>query len=483
MDLSPAIDIETLPAKVVLPSPAPRPSGICSTSPSMTTSSSTTPLPPRSIASAAASRPPLTQATILRMGHLAHSTDRRASRLEAIVPGMIESALAAAVTPLRESIDTLTARIDVCYLYMWEHIVLSYKLHFHDFKESSIKELRLGQDEFEDEETENQSLLAIEQTNKYDFLALVAITKPGEAENSCQTQETILALMAGSDSKEEEEDKKDQKTNRVEESMHLIFNEGHNQTHQGMVDHLEDLGMNPPNTKRCHVGKSPIPPTSSPVMLDSELEDISASIPSASNPSSQKPNKNILKYLEIGKEKYFRTKPLLRGRTFHTKILSIDVVKRGHLFLDTKLLVLGKEVVEFYMNLTILEGKVITSTINGVELVFDHIRLGEILKFPTNELFSQGRVSTRARKVLKGEMAPFHKLLFDIVHKEILPRDIDDMTIYWPSLMIKHMARIVDPQPGSHQLAYGSLLSIVFKDFSVPLGEGKSLTRVDIVTK
>ncbi|KAH0633610.1 hypothetical protein KY284_036396, partial [Solanum tuberosum] len=55
--------------------------------------------------------------------------------------------------------------------------------------------------------------------------------------------------------------------------------------------------------------------------------------------------------------------------------------------------------------------------------------------------------------------------------------------IDWPSLMIKHMARIVDPQLGSHQLAYGNLFSIVFKEFSVPLGEGRSLTREDILTR
>ncbi|KAK6784555.1 hypothetical protein RDI58_018010 [Solanum bulbocastanum] len=67
----------------------------------------------------------------------------------------------------------------------------------------------MSKDESKDEEAENQSLLAIEQTDKYDFLALVAITEPGEKENICQTQETIQALMAGSDSEEEEEEEED----------------------------------------------------------------------------------------------------------------------------------------------------------------------------------------------------------------------------------------------------------------------------------
>ncbi|KAG5600527.1 hypothetical protein H5410_031897 [Solanum commersonii] len=70
----------------------------------------------------------------------------------------------------------------------------------------------MSENEFEDEEAENQSLFEIEQSDKYDFLALVAITEPGELENSCQTQDTILALMAGS---EEEEDEKEDKQDQV----------------------------------------------------------------------------------------------------------------------------------------------------------------------------------------------------------------------------------------------------------------------------
>ncbi|XP_049410663.1 uncharacterized protein LOC125873857 [Solanum stenotomum] len=80
----------------------------------MTPSSSTAPLPPRSAASAVASRPPLTQAAILRIGHLAHFTDRRASGLEATVPEMVERALIAVVTPLGVCIDALATMIVMC---------------------------------------------------------------------------------------------------------------------------------------------------------------------------------------------------------------------------------------------------------------------------------------------------------------------------------------------------------------------------------
>jgi len=54
--------------------------------------------------------------------------------------------------------------------------------------------------------------------------------------------------------------------------------------------------------------------------------------------------------------------------------------------------------------------------------------------------------------------------------------------IDWPSLMIKHMARVADPQPGSHQLAFGNLLTRVFTAFVVPLGEGRALTCADMIT-
>ncbi|KAH0665440.1 hypothetical protein KY285_026646 [Solanum tuberosum] len=274
------------------------------------------------------------------------------------------------------------------------------------------------------------------------------------------------------------------------------------------------------------LGKAPVPPSSSPFILDSESDDISASNPSEAYSQSKKASKNMKKFLEMGKEKYFRTKHMLRGRTFHPYILSIDVVKRvcellnfqgwGDLFLDTELLVHEKEVVEFYTNLKVLEENVVTSTMKGVELVFDRIRLGEILCTPSVGLaeyvwatdeqcilktkYSQGRVTSKARKVLKGEMAPVHKLLFELVHKVVLPRghrrhisSFRDMGIAnaleikepvnWPSLMIKHMARVTAPQPGSHQLAFGNLFTRMFTAFVVPLGEGRALTCADMFTQ
>jgi len=48
------------------------------------------------------------------MGKLAHCTDRRASRIEPTVPGMIERSLTNVMTPLSVFIDALATRIAVC---------------------------------------------------------------------------------------------------------------------------------------------------------------------------------------------------------------------------------------------------------------------------------------------------------------------------------------------------------------------------------
>ena len=95
-------------------------------------------------------------------------------------------------------------------------------------------------------------------------------------------------------------------------------------------------------------------------------------------------------------------------------------------------------------------------------------------------------------------MSPFHKLVFEVVHKVIIPRGerrheanfrdmglghaLDTMRpINWHSLIIKHMVRIVDPKK-PHQLAYGNLFTTVFKEFGIPLKDDRSLSKYDMFT-
>ena len=54
--------------------------------------------------------------------------------------------------------------------------------------------------------------------------------------------------------------------------------------------------------------------------------------------------------------------------------------------------------------------------------------------------------------------------------------------INWPSLIIKHIVRIVDPKKPD-QLAYGNLLTTMFKEFGVPLKDGRSLSKYEMFTQ
>ncbi|KAH0773757.1 hypothetical protein KY290_010894 [Solanum tuberosum] len=128
------------------------------------------------------------------------------------------------------------------------------------------------------------------------------------------------------------------------------------------------------------------------------------------------------------------------------------------------------EVVEFATNLTVLEGNVITSTVNGVILVFDHIRLGEILKIPTNGLVEYAWLTDEnclLTSKFSQEILPRGHTRHDACFRDLgVTHALEKMEpIDWPSLMIKHLARIVDPQPGSHQLTYGNLLPIMLRTF------------------
>ena len=74
--------------------------------------------------------------------------------------------------------------------------------------------------------------------------------------------------------------------------------------------------------KRRRLGKSPIHSSVSPMILDSETDDVSKGKHSETPQSKSKSAKrNVDKFLKVGKKKYFQSKTVLRGRTFHLDIL------------------------------------------------------------------------------------------------------------------------------------------------------------------
>jgi len=113
VDTSLEVDIDSLPAEEALPTPALGPSGTSTSTPSQAPSFFAASLPPIAAAGTTAIRTPITQAMLLKMGHLAHSTDVRDSRIEAEVPWMIERVITDVLTPLKASIDALSTRVDV----------------------------------------------------------------------------------------------------------------------------------------------------------------------------------------------------------------------------------------------------------------------------------------------------------------------------------------------------------------------------------
>lgn len=109
-----------------------------------------------------------------------------------------------------------------------------------------------------------------------------------------------------------------------------------------------------------------------------------------------------------------------------------------NLFYNTETPVFETEVVESYENLAIMEGDVATSKVHGVDIVFEKLKLGEILRIPSFGLaeyvlkehagcvltskFIKERVIDVRHKVYKEDLRLFLKLLFKVVHKGVFPK-------------------------------------------------------------
>ncbi|WMV46680.1 hypothetical protein MTR67_040065 [Solanum verrucosum] len=95
-DTSLVINVEMLPTEAILPPQASEPTCIPSTSTSTSPGSSIIPLPTTIVVVATSSRP-LSPRPLFKMGHMAQSAYVRASRVEVVVPGLIEWAIVAAL--------------------------------------------------------------------------------------------------------------------------------------------------------------------------------------------------------------------------------------------------------------------------------------------------------------------------------------------------------------------------------------------------
>ncbi|KAH0765048.1 hypothetical protein KY285_000919 [Solanum tuberosum] len=103
-------------------------------------------------------------------------------------------------------------------------------------------------------------------------------------------------------------------------------------------------------------------------------------------------------------------------------------------------------------------------------------------------------------RVDKGAMLPLHKILFDVVHKILLPRSqkrtepnyldltlmellISKVQINLPTLVLSHIHRICVHDDKDHGLGYGFWLGEVFEYFRVPVKEWQEQTTKDVLGK
>ncbi|KAH0636247.1 hypothetical protein KY290_036673 [Solanum tuberosum] len=179
-----------------------------------------------------------------------------------------------------------------------------------------------------------------------------------------------------------------------------------------------------------------------------------------------------------------------------------------------------KETREFYINVVGFSSS-ITSKVGGIYFTLTDEVLSKILSVPNvgwchyvkrtwpplEGLSSALEISRRFAhdpmlegytRVDKGAMLPLHKLLFDVVHKIILPRSqkrteanyldltlmellISKVQINLPKLVLNHIHRICVHDDKDHGLGYGFWLGKIFEYFRVSVIEWQEQTTKNVL--
>ncbi|GAB2268097.1 hypothetical protein Dimus_003074 [Dionaea muscipula] len=177
---------------------------------------------------------------------------------------------------------------------------------------------------------------------------------------------------------------------------------------------------------------------------------------------------------------------------------------------------------EFYARMTLVHLKkkdIVKSSVRGVAIEFDHLKLASILDIPGNNgiceyiknvweeskyttplektrKFANDETLTAARRVKSSEIKPFQRFIHFLVMKNVVPRfrkrdtsSFMDLTymdhlmsrrlVNLPRVMIGHRSYVIFMK--DHELPYGDWLTMVFEEFGVPLvdKQGEEPKRYD----
>ncbi|GAB2273026.1 hypothetical protein Dimus_007838, partial [Dionaea muscipula] len=170
---------------------------------------------------------------------------------------------------------------------------------------------------------------------------------------------------------------------------------------------------------------------------------------------------------------------------------------------------------EFYARMSIIHLKkkdVVKTSVKGVAIEFDHLKLASILGIPGNNgiceyikdvweefkytkpleitrRFTNDETLTAARRVKSGEMKPFQRFIHFLEMKNVVPRfgkrdtsSFMDLTymdhlmsrrlVNLPRVMMRDMSYVISMK--DHELPYGDLMTMVFEAFGVLLVDKKA---------